>query len=49
MVLLNLYGPYDDSEDLWSRFFSLDCLNSENLICGRDLKITLGRDEIWGP
>lgn len=49
LILLNIYGPYQDRVGFWEKFFSKSFFSNENVILGGDLNLTLGIAEIWGP
>jgi len=48
LPLLNLYGFYADREEFWKCLPNNDSILSDSLIIGRDLNLTLNREEVWG-
>eukprot|EP01018_Ginkgo_biloba_P032904 Gb_28853 [translate_table: standard] len=48
LVVLNVYGPYNDRALIWEKLLSKDFLRWDNIILGRDLNFSLVSSEIWG-
>jgi hypothetical protein len=43
IIVLNLYGPYDERVLFWDKLFNMDIWNLHNIILGGDLNFSVGR------
>ena len=49
IMILNIYGPYQDRVLFWDKVFNTPMLDGRELILGGDFNFSLGSVEVWGP
>lgn len=48
LLILNIYGPYENKFEFWQSLMRKDFTKVSNVIVGGDLNFTLSFEEIWG-